>query len=80
MNEYIKTFFLNNKKYLFIAKKTYSIILIILIEYLSEMFLKKKIIKFIEILPKISLQKHTFPNSFFSKRNKDIIYFLIIRF
>ena len=62
MNEYIKTFFLNKKKYLFITKKTYSIILILLIEYLSEMFLKKKIIKFIEILPKISLQKHTFPN------------------
>ena len=72
MNEYIKTFFLNNNKYLFITKKTYSIIFLILMEYLSEVFLKKKIIKFIEILPKISLQKHTFPNSFLSKRNKNI--------
>ena len=78
MNGNIYFFFLYKTiKYLFTIKKKYMFYLIImifiLIVYLSEMFLKRKIIKFIKILPKISLKKKTFPISFFSKLNKNII-------
>ena len=55
INQYIKYIIFSNKK-------TLAIIIILFIEYLSENHLKKTILKFIEILPKISLKKNNFPN------------------
>lgn len=58
INQYIKYIIFSNKK-------TLAIIIILFIEYLSENHLKKTILKFIEILPKISLKKNNFPNIFY---------------
>ncbi len=46
----------------FLIKKILFILLFIIIEYVSKIFLKIKILKFIEIIPKISLDNKNFPN------------------
>ena len=64
MNKKKNDYYFNkyNKYIILPINKAMFIILLILIEYFSEMFLKKKILKFIEILPRISLEKDYFPN------------------
>jgi glycosyltransferase involved in cell wall biosynthesis len=61
MNVDINFYYLN-KNIFFNNNKTFVIIILILIIYLSEILLKNEILKYIEILPKISLENNDFPN------------------
>ena len=47
---------------IFFLKKSSVIIIMFFIEFDSKMILKKKILKYIDILPKISLEKNIYPN------------------
>jgi glycosyltransferase involved in cell wall biosynthesis len=55
-------FYYLNKNIFFKINKTFVIIILILIIYLSKILLKNEILKYIEILPKISLENNDFPN------------------